>query len=113
MIQFLKFYEKTGMSTLNLFRTNLAVLQPNLCNGLPKYGTPNLCEKLFSTFLLDGLGSFTASNFFTTTSKKCYGYLLCQNIFRRFLASLFHKITLEQINSALCNSLIIKPVYTS
>ena len=56
------------MSTLNLFRINLAILQPKLYDGLPKYGTPNLYEKLFSVFLFDGLGSFTASNFFTTTS---------------------------------------------
>ena len=50
----LKVLQNTAMSTLNVFRINFAILQPNLCDSLPNYGTPNLYEKSFFLFLFDG-----------------------------------------------------------
>ena len=51
------------MSILNFFRSNLATLQQNVCEGLPTYGVLNLNEKLFSLFLFDGLSSSTVLHF--------------------------------------------------
>ena len=51
MIQFYKFH-KIQMSTLNLFHTNSVISQPNFCNGLPKYGTPNLKNCFLYCYLM-------------------------------------------------------------
>ena len=47
-----------------------ATLQPNLCDDFPKFGTPNHYEKLFSLFLVNGLGSYIASSIFYDNIKE-------------------------------------------